>query len=252
MMMRTAGGPGLVSPIDFGERKKPLKPATWIAIGVVAAAHVGVGAALYYQRFEALIETPPEDPGPPIDVVMRPLPKPDPVVSERPPAPNPPIHSTPVPSQPVDPLIAVIPDHPATNTGPLVTLSRPTPPTTAVDVTPEPVLPRPPAVITSPRWASQPSAAQMARAYPDRALDNGVGPARNRLPRLAAVKKSSVAGCPVSRHQSANAPVERSATVAATASPSARAAASSRPASRATATRESRDWEREVMWAAPG
>ena len=174
MMMRTAGGPGLVSPIDFGERKKPLKPATWIAIGVVAAAHVGVGAALYYQRFEALIETPPEDPGPPIDVVMRPLPKPDPVVSERPPAPNPPIHSTPVPSQPVDPLIAVIPDHAATNTGPLVTLSRPTPPTTAVDVTPEPVLPRPPAVITSPRWASQPSAAQMARAYPDRALDNGV------------------------------------------------------------------------------
>jgi len=61
MMIRTAGGPGAVSPIDFGERKKPLPRWLWAAIGLSALAHVGVGVALYNQRFqlEALAAPPP-------------------------------------------------------------------------------------------------------------------------------------------------------------------------------------------------
>lgn len=62
MMIRTAGGPGSVSPLDFNERKQPLPRTTWIAIGLVAAAHVAVGLVLYYQRFELAAQT-PADPG---------------------------------------------------------------------------------------------------------------------------------------------------------------------------------------------
>ena len=174
MMMKTAGGPGLVRPIDFGERKKPLTPATWIAIGIVAAAHVGVGAALYYQRFEALPEAPLISDGPPIDVRMiRPEPK-EPVISEKTPAPNPPVHTPTLPSQPTETITTVINDHPFTDTGPIINLTDVTLPTKAVDVTPEPTRPPVPSVITSPRWASTPSATQMSAAYPDRPLADGV------------------------------------------------------------------------------
>ena len=77
MMIRTAGGPGLVSPFDYNERRTPrFTRNTWIAEAVVAAGHVGLGVALYYQRFEI---APPvaEDP-PAIDVTMMTLPKPPP------------------------------------------------------------------------------------------------------------------------------------------------------------------------------
>ena len=53
MMIRTAGGPHGVSPLDFNERRKPgLSRTSWMVIGVVALAHIGVGVALYNQRFE--------------------------------------------------------------------------------------------------------------------------------------------------------------------------------------------------------
>ena len=53
MMIRTAGGPGLVSPIDFSERKKPMPRWMWAAIGVSALVHVGAGVWLYNQRFDS-------------------------------------------------------------------------------------------------------------------------------------------------------------------------------------------------------
>ena len=52
-MIKTAGGPGLISPLDFNDRKTPrFSKATWVATGIVVAAHLGLGAALYHQRFE--------------------------------------------------------------------------------------------------------------------------------------------------------------------------------------------------------
>ena len=67
MMIRTAGGPGLVNPIDFHERRTPrFSRTTWIAVAVVAAGHVGLGAALYYQRFEMPL---PEVADPPTTII---------------------------------------------------------------------------------------------------------------------------------------------------------------------------------------
>jgi len=175
MMITTAGGPGLVSPFDYNERKTPrFTRTTWIAVAIVAAGHVAAGAALYYQRFEmaAPIQAEPK----PIDIELFTPPKP------KPPEP------LPAPAQPPAPntLMNELPAPPATNTvvhmvqGETVaegsTISTfekaPTPVMDAPRVT---VPPAPPAVITSPSWIRQPSADQLMRAYPDRALRAEVG-----------------------------------------------------------------------------
>ena len=171
MMMKTAGGPGLISPLDYGERKTRLNKNTWIAIGVVAMAHVGVGAALYYQRFE--METTPVEDAPPMKGIVITLPEPvvQKPVESRPVPPNMPVHPTPTPVYPTTTITAVPGESPTPST--TYTFNEPVE-TPVVDVAPTPPAPRPPAVITSPRWASQPSAAQMSQAYPDRALDRGI------------------------------------------------------------------------------
>ena len=123
MMIRAAGGPGLISPIDFGERKKPIPRWMLGAIGVSVVLHVAAGVALYNQRFELSGLTPPDstaDTAPPGQVIVS-------------------------------------------------TASTGVEGGTATVETP----PRPPSVINNPSWASRPSAAQMARAYPTRAAENG-------------------------------------------------------------------------------
>lgn len=177
MMTRTAGGPGLFSPLDFHDRKpKPtLSRNTWIAIGIVGLAHVGAGIAVYYQKFELRTVDRPAAEAPPIDVTMMTLPKPielEPMEPVKPVPPNAPIHQTPTPMTAVETITAV----PGPATLPSTTISMATPVIVPVPdahpVTIEP--PRPPAVITRPRWASQPSAAQMERAFPRGALTEGV------------------------------------------------------------------------------
>lgn len=176
MMMQTAGGPRLVSPIDFGERKRPLPRTTWIAIGAVALAHVGVGAVLYYQKVEAEIATPP--PERVIETTFfRPDTKPpEPVKSTTPPAPNPAVNRTPLPDHPVETLDTVVSDTAIANTGPLINTATIVVPETATGTATEPVDTTPPGppVITSPRWVSQPSGDQLARAYPGRAISQSV------------------------------------------------------------------------------
>ncbi|CAN5313286.1 hypothetical protein BH09PSE1_BH09PSE1_00760 [soil metagenome] len=176
MMIRAAGGPGLISPIDFNERKpkRGLNRHTWIAIGVVGLAHVGVGVAIYHQKFELTGQTQPTTDVPPIIISMDTPPKvidldPQPT---KPVPPNAPLHPTPTPMFPTDVIIAT-PGETAIDS---TTLTFDTPVINpVVDVAPTPPQPpRPPAVITSPRWASQPNAAQMTRAYPRGAIENGV------------------------------------------------------------------------------
>jgi protein TonB len=178
MMMQTAGGPRLVSPIDFAERKRPLPRATWVAVALVALAHAGLGAALYYQRFE-LDTVPVPDPSPRvIDTTMvRLTPKPPlPVTSARPPAPNPPLNKTPAPQQPVETLSALVSDTAVTPSGPVINTTTLADPATATGTSSDPVVeaPRGPPVITSPRWVSQPNAEQLGRAYPNRAIQSSV------------------------------------------------------------------------------
>jgi protein TonB len=176
MMTRTAGGPGLVSPLDFNSRPRArLNRNTWFAIGIVALAHVGVGLAVYYQRFElrGVDQAQPEPR--PFDVIMAPPPKViplEPMQPAKPVPPNAPVHQTPRPSQPVETFTAV--PGPSTLPSNTITLAVPVPLAipNAAPATPEPA--RPPAVITRPRWASQPSAAQMERAFPRGALTDGV------------------------------------------------------------------------------
>jgi len=173
MMIKTAGGPGMVGPIDYNERKTPRwSRTTWIALGVVVAAHAGLGAAMYYQRFEMPLA--PEQPEGPIIEVFNYRPKPpEPVKpSETPPAPNPPLNDTPRPLSPTDTITAAPTDAAPTNST-VLTFDTEVP-VPAPDSVAEPApTPTPPAVIRDPTWSRQPSAEQMMRAYPERAIASG-------------------------------------------------------------------------------
>lgn len=173
MMMTTAGGPGLVHPLDFNERKRPrFSRATWIATGLAVAAHVGVGAALYYQRFEAPPAVAMPDP-PVMDVRTYRRPPPPPVkAAETPPAPNPDLNDTPVPMTRVEPVAIVSSD--TSNASTTLTLVAPVDVTTPDSPAREPVATPTPAVITNPSWSRQPSAEQLMRAYPQRAIASDV------------------------------------------------------------------------------
>lgn len=174
MMIRIAGGPGLISPIDFGERRRPMPRWMWGAIGVSVALHVVGGMVLYNQRFQ-LAEPEPAPVDDPIIVTFAPPPKPKPLPTVETPAPPTPIHKPqrPVPST-VD-TVSLTPPDAAAVTGPPGQIVISTAPAgveggTAAVETP----PRPPSVINNPTWASRPSAERMTRAYPPRALERGL------------------------------------------------------------------------------
>lgn len=174
MMIQTAGGPGAISPLDFNERKRPMPRWMWIAIGVSALAHVSAGVVLYSQRLTAPeVVTPDPDPRV-IDVSMRPPPLKTPVATRDPPPANPPLNKTPAPPLDVETLPAAIPDIPRPAPGPDITIATVVPPETPVGTGAEPVAPKGPPVITRPNWVSRPTADQLIRAYPDRALSAGV------------------------------------------------------------------------------
>ena len=175
MMIKTAGGPGLVSPFDYNERKTPrFTRTTWIALAVVAAGHVGLGAVMYYQRFE--MPLPDDTAAPPLDVTMITLPKPrpsEPIAAPEQPAP-PNTRTNPLPAPPTTADVVAVMQGETVAQGTTIILSD-TSPEPARDAAPVTVAPRPPAVITNPRWERQPSGDQLMRAYPDRALRAEVG-----------------------------------------------------------------------------
>jgi len=175
MMIRTAGGPVLVSPFDYNERRTPrFTRTTWIAVAIVAAGHVGAGAALYYQRFEM---TPPIETTPPtLDIEMVTLPKPKPPeplpAPAEPQAPNTLMNELPAPPL-TENVVTIFQGEKVAEGTTISPIEKSTAPIeSAPAVTNQP---RPPAVITSPSWIRQPSADQLMRAYPDRALRAEVG-----------------------------------------------------------------------------
>jgi len=175
MMMRTAGGPGGVSPIDFHERKTPrFSRATWIALGLVSAAHVGLGFALYYQRFE--LAPPVTAPEPPITIIemfrLKPPEPLEPVKTLPAQAPNTVVNMTPAPPTTTDTIAVVQGDRP--NSSLTFSTSEPAPNPTDGGTADAPAPPRPPAVITQPNWIRQPDGDQLMRAYPARALQANV------------------------------------------------------------------------------
>ncbi|WP_156389197.1 energy transducer TonB [Brevundimonas sp. Root1423] len=195
MMMTTAGGPGPVHPLDFNERKRPrFSRATWIATGIVVAAHAGLGVALYYQRFEMpAVATPPESR--PFEVTFRRPTPPEPLEAKTPPAPNLPVNETPVPMTPTDTLPAVPSDAEPTDSTALTfdTLVRdPAPDVRTAEPTPAPA-----AVITNPSWSRQPTPEQLMRAYPGRALTADVSGSASL--NCLVLPKGNVTDCNVTR-----------------------------------------------------
>lgn len=175
MMIRAAGGPGAVSPIDFGERKKPLPRWMWAAIGLSVLAHVGAGVVLYNQRFQ-LKAPDAAPPAPPPTIVTLDLPRPKPlpkVEATAPPAPQNPTHKPPVVFPTTEPSPFAAPDTPVVGVTPGLVVSTATNGVEGGTATTETPI-RAVSVINNPTWASRPSAAQMARAYPTRAAENGV------------------------------------------------------------------------------
>ncbi|MGZ9113198.1 MAG: energy transducer TonB [Brevundimonas sp.] len=171
-MMMTAGGPGLVHPLDFNDRKRPrFSRATWIATGIVVAAHVGLGVALYYQRFEMPVAAAPPE-GPIINVLTYRSPPPKPIEAETPPAPNPNVNDTPIPRTPVETLPTESTDKSVGETT-VITTDKPVEVVEPNSATTEPVV-IPARVIRNPSWSRQPSADQMMDAYPKRALQAGI------------------------------------------------------------------------------
>lgn len=172
MMIKTAGGPGMVGPIDFHERRTPrFSRTTWIATGIVVAAHVGLGAAMYYQRFEMPFIAAPAQPDP-IEVTFEPPPRPLPQPEPLPAPPNTQFNETAAPPDYVE-TISVIQGETTADESTTITLTTKAPEPVVDAPVAEPVR-QPPAVIRNPSWARQPSADQMMRAYPQRAIALGM------------------------------------------------------------------------------
>ena len=168
----------MVSPIDFHERKSPrLSRSAWTAIALVAAAHVGVGIALYYQRFELNLMETEQAPTEGVFLKLEPRPVIEPEkVEHKPAAPNMPIHETPAPSTPTEVLSTPINRDATPTNSATVTLGHVVPEsvddaTPATETPPEPPVAR---VINNPSWISQPTGDQMMRAYPNRAIERGI------------------------------------------------------------------------------
>lgn len=177
MMIKTAGGPGAVSPFDYGERKTRLPRATWVAIGVVGLAHVAAGALLYYQRFEMPpAEIVPDPPTIRIDMIPSIKPPPPAKADPQPPAPTPVFNETPAPTQPTEVLVVPLNEDPvATRPGPVINLTQPVRDAEPSGTGTVPAEPAANPVISQPDWVRRPSAAQMERAYPERAMQAGIG-----------------------------------------------------------------------------
>jgi len=174
MMMRIAGGHGVVSPLDFQQRKEPLPRWVWAMITASALVHVGAGVWLYQHRFE-LADAPASLEDLPTTIVeLTPRVKP-PEPKTASPAPTPPIHRpTQVMPSDVAPLEVPVAPVVSPDAGPVITLTEPAAePSTGTTVTPEP--PKPVSVITQPDWVRKPTADQLMRAYPSAAEARGIG-----------------------------------------------------------------------------
>lgn len=195
MMIRAAGGPGLISPIDFAERRKPMPRWMALAIGGSVLAHAALGVVLYTQRFEIATAQPdaPAEPKPTVvTFVERPKAKPEPADA----APATPLNRPAAPTVPTETL-AVTPADATPAEGPVISLTavpEPTGVTTALAPV-EAVVPAPAPLITQPEWRRRPTADQLARAYPEGALARGVSGSATLT--CAVTASGSVTGCRV-------------------------------------------------------
>lgn len=195
MMMMVAGGPGAITPFEYGQRRQPLSRAVWIGIGVSALAHVAVGAWLFHQRYEIAPTETVDSPGRIIQMFdLRPIVEPEPAPPiERP---STPIHR---PDMVIESDVAPLPSEPTEVTsqpeGTVITFLDPTPTESTGTTVVEAPTSTAPSVISRPNWISRPTAAQLMNAYPDRPLQRGVGGVANL--NCAVRADGAVTGCSV-------------------------------------------------------
>lgn len=162
----SAGGYLIDSLLNTSRRPKVTRHGV-IALTIAALAHLALGLYLYNQRFAPTRVPTAAEPAPMIleiprfepDVVAAPSHKPalKPLPLHRP---------TPLDVQ----APQILPVSPP-KTAPEPTVIGPAALPSASEQPQAPPAPRAPRVITAPRWLSQPSAEEMARAYPPAALD---------------------------------------------------------------------------------
>jgi protein TonB len=160
------------SPFDGGRRRRPLSPATAIALGLSVAVHVSIGAYLAYKQFNPVVELPQFGPTIEGEIWTPPPVKPDPVKPEvaRTKSATVKVH---VPTQTypvnVESLVATQSDPVKGDpVGPVTTLIDPGPITTrGIEI---PAVP----VVTRPDWIRMPGAREFERYFPARASTLGV------------------------------------------------------------------------------
>ena len=161
------------SPFDGGRRRRPLSPATALALGLSVAVHVAIGGYLAYKQFAPIVDLPLD--GPTIKgEIWNPPPPPEPVDVKpevaRTKSAQPNLHApTQTHAITVDPLVATTSDPVKGDpVGPITTLIDPAPITTkGIEI---PTVP----VVTRPDWIKMPGAKEFERYFPERAVRMGV------------------------------------------------------------------------------
>lgn len=177
MILNAAGYGGIVSPISPQQSSRKLPPWAWAAIALSVAAHVAGAAWLHYQKTAVIPEAPVDPKRPP--VVLIPY---SPVEPEKAPAPAEPTRTvrspaTPAPTEPLPgpPLVA---NPGGAAAGPVS--STPAPVDSAAGDAGEgtgrvaEAAPPSPGKIENPKWVQMPTAGQMERYYPRRALEREI------------------------------------------------------------------------------
>lgn len=164
MILRPAG-PSPALPVSHPPK---LSRPAMTAIGLSLAFHVCVGAYLYTHRFTLLALPQPETPTFTIETVKLPPPPPPPKIERQPPQAPPQAQVAPRQAPTVLGL---------TPPAPIELAPIPTPPKIDVQAPPRPQPPPAPPkakVVQNPAWLAMPTAAQLADAYPQRAIDLGL------------------------------------------------------------------------------
>ena len=164
-MSDTSHSEALTRHNPFDDPKPKARPGTMIALILAVLVHGALGVYLWKTRFDPKYKEYSEEI---TDVALiKPVPPP-------PPPPPPPPNTPPPPPPKLQPRPPVaVPDMPSIPPLPVPPVERrieePRPP-----AAPPPEPPRP-SVITNPDWARRPSAEEVARYYPDRAMRMEVG-----------------------------------------------------------------------------
>lgn len=165
MILRTAGSSPAYPPHPAA---KPSRQAM-TAIALSVAFHAGVGVYLYTHRF-ALMALPHAAEDHPFVIETIPIPLAPPPTPKLKPA-------TPKPVEEVHPRQAAEPFDATPTETVDITPSKAPPAVATPEAPPQPQLPPAPPkqrVIQNPAWIAKPSGAQLADAYPERALDLGL------------------------------------------------------------------------------